>query len=129
MGNIYLGNNSATVQGTKFRPPLKQSGPQPALVPSGVFRPAAQTAAATGAGLPSPLTWLLGALLLLWGLKILSEHPKTALNPAHIHVGGYNVLTIFTIVIISVVGVKILVNRPFFSRGPQAGFASLVNAT
>jgi hypothetical protein len=86
-----------------------------------------QTAAATNANMPSPVTWLVGAVLLLLMLKFLGEHEKSPLNPGHIKIGGYNVLTIFTIVLISVVGAKILVNRPFFKSGPQAGFASLVN--
>jgi len=89
--------------------------------------PAAQTAAATGANMPSPITWLIGAVLMLFALKFLSEHEKFPGNPAHIKIGGYNVLTIFIITVISVVGAKLIVNRPFFKSGPQAGFASLVD--
>lgn len=87
-----------------------------------------QTAAATGAGMPSPVTWLVGAIILLFVLKFLGERESSPINPAHVHIGGYNVLTIFVIVVITVVGMKILVNRPFFgSNRALAGFASLVN--
>lgn len=90
--------------------------------------PQEQTAAATGVGMPSPVTWLVGAIVLLFVLKFLGEHDRSPINPAHVHVGGYNVLTIFVIVLITVVGFKILVNRPFFtSNRVLGGFASLVN--
>lgn len=93
------------------------------------IQPMLQTPQATGADLPSPVTWLVAVLVLLYLLKVLGESDRTAINPAHIHIGGYNVLTIFVIVLISLVGAKILVNRPFFTaRQPLAGFASLVNA-
>ena len=91
--------------------------------------PIPQTAQASGANLPNALTWFIGAVVLLFALKFLSEHDRVPLNPAHVHVGAYNVLTIFVIVVISVVGMKILVNRPTFDRGPLAGFKALVNAS
>ena len=91
---------------------------------------APQTPQYTGAGMPSPVTWFVGAIILLFVLKFLGERESSPINPAHVHIGGYNVLTIFVIVVITVVGMKILVNRPFFgSNRALAGFASLVNTT
>ena len=126
MADLY--QSGPTTQTTRFG---RNSTPMGVGTPrvSRVTTPVPQTASATGAGTPSALTWLIGAVVLLFVLKFASEHERSPLSPAHIHIGGYNVLAIFTIVIITVVGAKVLVNRPWFSTGPQSGFASLVNAS
>ena len=128
MVELY-GQNGPIAMGTKFAG-LNTTAAQLTRLPGSPGLPVSQTAAATGANLPSPMTWLVGAIVLLILLKTIGDSDKFPMvNPAHIHIGGYNVLTIFVIVLLSVVGMKIVVNRPFFERGPQAGFASLVNAT
>jgi hypothetical protein len=41
-----------------------------------------------------PLTFFFGAGIVLFGLKVLSEHPNTAIKPAHMNIGPYNAFTI-----------------------------------
>ena len=138
--NIYSGFNNPASQGSRFAGP-NATVRGAARTPIGGLGPAPSALGASGApaghggSLPSPLTWLFVALAFLVLLKVLGEHPKTALDPRHIHLGGYDVFVIWLIVLLTVPLSKIAVNgangrpRPAFDSGPLSGFAALVNAT
>lgn len=134
--NIYTGFNNAASQGSRFAG-TNATVRGASRTPVGVGNAPMATGRTGGqaAALPSPITWLIAALVLLLALKWLGEHPKTAINPSELHVGGYNVLTIWVIVVLSVVASKLIVNgadgkpRSAFASGPLAGLGALINAT
>jgi hypothetical protein len=72
---------------------------------------AAPSVSVAEAGPPSPITILLGAVALLLILKFIGEHEATAIRPAHINIGGYNVLTIGVIAVIFIAFMKLIFMR------------------
>jgi hypothetical protein len=70
-----------------------------------------------------PMTLVVGAIIVLAILKFASEHPDTALRPAHIHIGGYNVITILLVWAVGFTLLKLLVTKWF----PTSSAAVYVN--
>lgn len=70
-----------------------------------------------------PLLMYIGMIVLLVGFKFLSEHPASELEPAHLHIGGYNVLAVTVTAIIGIVGLKMLMGIV-----PIPGLYQVVNA-
>lgn len=70
----------------------------------------------------SPVTVLIGIALLLLMLKILGELPTTAIDPRHLHIGGYNLLVV---TLTSVIGISLL--KLVFNRWPVPAVTELVN--
>jgi hypothetical protein len=50
-------------------------------------------------------------VLILFLLKFLSEHDRTELDPAHVHIGGYNLLAVGVTAVVFIVMFKVLFNR------------------
>lgn len=72
-----------------------------------------------------PLSFWVGAFVLLCVLKWVSEHPDTSLEPAHIHVGGYNLITLVTAWIVGWGLLKLIVNR-WFGHTATASFVNFL---
>jgi hypothetical protein len=78
-----------------------------------------------GAGisfLNQPFAFYLGIIALLFLLKYFSENPNTPINPAHVHIGGYNVLAVGTVSIFFIVTLKV-----FLNRYPIMGLTDVIN--
>lgn len=73
--------------------------------------------------LSQPLTFWIGAALVLVALKVAGEHEGSRINPAHYHVGGYNLVTLLTAWIVGWGFTKLVVTRFF----PNSGAAQFVN--
>jgi len=73
-------------------------------------------------GQPSPVVILLGMVALLLLLKVIGESKNTAIDPAHIHIGGYNLLGI---TVVSIVGIGLL--KLVFNRWQVPGVTPLLN--
>lgn len=58
-----------------------------------------------------PFAVWLGAILVLFLLKFLSESPKTSINPAKIEIGGYNFLAIGVTSAVFTILFKVLFNQ------------------
>lgn len=58
--------------------------------------------------LGQPIVLYIGAILLLVALKFLSEHDATELDPADLHIGGYNVLAVGTTAVLFIVAGKVI---------------------
>lgn len=58
--------------------------------------------------LGQPFVLYLGMIALLFLLKFLSEHDSSALDPADLHIGGYNVLAVGVTASVFIVGLKVL---------------------
>lgn len=61
--------------------------------------------------MPSPMTVVLALLGVILALRLVGDSPKTSIEGSHIHVGGYNVLVILTIVWFGTVFAKLVLNR------------------
>lgn len=61
-------------------------------------------------GSPSPIMVLLGMVLLLLVIKYLGEWNGTAVDPADLHIGAYNILTVTLAAIIGISSLKLLFN-------------------
>lgn len=61
-------------------------------------------------GSPSPIIVLLGFALLLFLLKFAGEHKDTAIDPADLHIGSYNILTVTVSAIVGIASLKLLFN-------------------
>lgn len=84
---------------------------------SGISNPA------PGGFLNQPLTFWIGAVIVLVALKIAGEHEGSKINPAHYHVGGYNAVTFLSAWIVFWGLTKLAINRWF----PSSGAAQFVN--
>jgi hypothetical protein len=71
----------------------------------------------------SPVTYLIGIIGVIVLMKLLGESTKTDVQPAHIKIGGYNVIVIALIAITGSVGLKLV-----FNKFPVPGLTELVNA-
>lgn len=58
-----------------------------------------------------PLGVWVGAIILLFVLKFLSERKDSKLNPAYIKIGGYNVLAITLSAMIGIILLKVIFNK------------------
>lgn len=86
--------------------------------------PAGYTGPFAGASLlGQPFAVWLGMILVLVLLKVLSESPKTAINPAKVEIGGYNFISIGVSAAVFVMLLKIL-----FNRFPVPGLTQFANA-
>jgi|SRR5579863_2088145 len=105
-------NQSGAGPGTKFG--SGGTSAAPVSSPLGAASNALNnTQFATGSGGPlSPATIILALIGILVILKLTGEHARAeGINPAHIHIGGYNLLTITLTAIIGIVGLKVVFNR------------------
>lgn len=71
---------------------------------------------------PSPITVLIGAIGLLLVLKVIGELSETAIKPAHMSIGGYNILAVS---VTAIVGIAIL--KLIFNRWQFPGITPLIN--
>lgn len=78
---------------------------------------------APGGFLNQPLAFWVGAAILLIVLKVAGEHEGSKINPAHYHVGGYNLATFLTAWIVGWGALKLAVTRWF----PSSGAAQFVS--
>jgi len=69
-----------------------------------------QRSYSTGSGGLSPVTIMIGIIGLLLGMKFLGEAEKTGIEPAHIHIGAYNLITVTVTAMIGIVLSKVLFN-------------------
>ena len=65
----------------------------------------------SGTDTPSPVTVLIGMIILLVLLKFIGEHDKTAIKPAHISIGGYNLLAVTITAMIGITLMKLVFIR------------------
>ena len=70
--------------------------------------------------LGEPFIWYLGLILLLFLLKFLSEHESIPLNPAHLHIGGYDFLAVGVCSVIFIATFKLIM-----SKWPVAGLSNV----
>lgn len=77
----------------------------------------------TGNGTLTPVTFLIGLIGLLVLMKVLGESSKTDIEPAHLHIGGYNLVAV---TVTSVVGIVLL--KVIFNKFQVPGITDLVNA-
>lgn len=61
--------------------------------------------------LGQPLGFYLGAVALLFLLKMASESDATSLEPAHLHVGAYNILAVTAAAVVGIASLKLIFNR------------------
>jgi len=73
--------------------------------------------------LGQPLVWFIGLFAFLGLAKWFGEHPKTPINPEHVHVGGYNFFTVGVIAIVFIAASKLILNRY-----PVPGLYQVVNS-
>lgn len=115
-----MGNSSPLGMSTKFsgfgggmgvpQSPAANS-PIPQSTSMGVLTDAGQNLAAwVQAGQPSPVTVLIGFALLIALLKFASEHKSTAIDPADLHIGSYNLFAVTVTAIVGIATMKILFN-------------------
>ncbi|MEM3469829.1 MAG: hypothetical protein QXZ36_03685 [Thermoproteota archaeon] len=69
-----------------------------------------------------PMIVYFGLLIVLFLAKWVSEHPDTKIEPAHLHIGGYNVAMVTLIAILGIDAMKIIVDR-----FPVPGLYQVVN--
>ena len=72
--------------------------------------------------LGQPVIMYVGLILVLFLLKLYGEHPDTVPELAHVHIGGYNVITITLVAILGIDAAKILM-----AKWPVPGLAQVVN--
>lgn len=82
-----------------------------------------QKYATGGGGALTPVTFLIGLIGLLVVMKLLGESNKTSIQPAHLHIGPYNILTVTVTAIVGIVLAKIA-----FNAFQIPGITDLVNA-
>ncbi|MHA2642968.1 MAG: hypothetical protein V2G41_10005 [bacterium JZ-2024 1] len=63
------------------------------------------------AGPPSAVTILIGLVVLLLILKFVGEHESTAIKPAHISIGGYNLLAVGVTAVVFIALMKLIFMR------------------
>lgn len=78
---------------------------------------------ATGNGTLTPVTILVGLIGLLVVMKLLGESNSTKIQPAHIAIGGYNLIAV---TVTSVIGIVLL--KVVFNKFQVPGITDLVNA-
>lgn len=71
----------------------------------------------------TPAHWMIVVVLILAILSFVGMSENTAIEPAHIVIGGYNAITITLIALIGITGLKVLVNYVHIP-----GLTDLVNA-
>lgn len=132
---VNWNNNGPVGSSTKFQPSgISQAGGAPPGVVqtvqgglSAVVAPVGAALQSSSPGSPSPVTILMGLLAFIVLLRIIGDHPKTQIEGAHIHVGGYNVLVILGIVWFGTVSAKAIVNM-LPSNNLYNGLKSVINA-
>jgi hypothetical protein len=72
--------------------------------------------------LGQPFSWLIGLLLILVFLKWFSEHPDTSIKPYHLHIGGYDIVSVGLISIVVIALFKLI-----FTRWQVMGLSQLAN--
>ena len=70
-----------------------------------------QSLSTGGGGSISPVTVLIGLVIVIVSLRLIGDSPKTSIEGAHIHIGGYNVITMLLVVWFGTVFAKTLLNR------------------
>jgi hypothetical protein len=78
---------------------------------------------AVAQGAMPPANWIILALGVLIALHYLGVSEGTAIEPAHIFVGGYNAVTI---TLIAAIGITLL--KLIFNRFQVSGLTELINA-
>jgi hypothetical protein len=76
-----------------------------------------------GDRLPSATNYLIALLIIIVVMRVIGDSPRTSIEGAHIHVGGYNVLTILAITWFGTVFAKMV-----FNRWQVRGLTDLINA-
>jgi hypothetical protein len=82
--------------------------------PSGKTTDSVATYAGPGAAisfLGQPFSFYLGMIALLFLLKWFGEHPNTPINPAHLHIGGYDLVAVGVASVVFIATMKLLLNR------------------
>jgi len=70
-----------------------------------------------------PSHWLITLVAVLVIMHFLGMSKNTRIDPAHVHIGGYNAITITLIAILGITGAKVLFNKIYV-----VGLTELVNA-
>jgi hypothetical protein len=73
--------------------------------------------------LGEPLWFYAGLIAILGAWKFIGEHENSNINPAHLHIGGYNLVGVTVTAIVGIVLLKMLVNR-----WQVPGLTQLINA-
>ncbi len=94
---------------TKFVPAQYNVSP-PGVQTGGKTDASADPVYTPATGLLQPVPVLIGILALIVLLKIIGESPKTSIDGADIHVGGYNVVVILAIVFAGTALTRLLFN-------------------
>lgn len=103
-GSISLGTKfdfGSTISGV--------GGSSGSIAPSG-SKADASTITLGGTTSPSPITVLIGIIIIAALLKVIGESPDTKIEGAHIHIGAYNVGTILVTTIGGIAFLKLLLN-------------------
>jgi hypothetical protein len=61
--------------------------------------------------LGQPFSFYLGMIALLFALKWFSEHPNTPIDPAHLHIGGYDLMAVGVSAVVFIVTMKLILNK------------------
>ena len=91
---------------------LSESYAEPAADGSGMSDVVKVGGAARTAAGTAPVSYLIGMILLLFVLKFLGDSDALeAIQPAHLDIGGYNVLTVTVVAVVGIASLKLILNR------------------
>lgn len=74
-------------------------------------------------GTITPITFLIGLIGLLVIMRVIGDSDKTDIQPAHIQIGGFNLLAVTTAAVVGIVSLKLIFNRWYIP-----GVTDLINA-